>query len=558
MLLNLHVKNLALINESEVDFGRGLNILTGETGAGKSILMGSVNLAMGGRYTADMLRSGAENGVVEITFSLEDERIIRRLEESGIQAEDGLVTLSRRLMDGKSISRINGETVGMGALKETAGQLIDIHGQHDSQTLLNRKNHLALLDLYAGEKIIPVKKEMAQEYDELQKIRRQLEETSLDEESRRRELSLAEYEVHEIEEAALLEGEDDDLEERYRRMTQSRKITEAVAETYQFTAEKDGANASECLSRAIRAFQDAADFDSQAAQLYSQLLDADSLLNDFNRELSEYAKSFEFSEEEFRETEERLNLINHLKSKYGKTISEISAYCEEKKQRIETLNDYDAFLAGLEEKRAKAEKKAGETAALLSRIRKENALLFAEEIRTQMKDLNFLDNRLEIHLGDTGQYSANGRDDAEFFLAVNPGEPLKPLASIASGGELSRIMLAVKTVLADREDTPTLIFDEIDAGISGITADKVAEKLRLISRNRQVICITHLPQIAAAADVHFVIRKNADNGMAYTDITKLDKEESVMELARLLGGSKITEAVMQSAAEMKELALKSR
>lgn len=558
MLLNLHVKNLALINESEVDFGRGLNILTGETGAGKSILMGSVNLAMGGRYTADMLRSGAENGVVEITFSLEDERIIRRLEESGIQAEDGLVTLSRRLMDGKSISRINGETVGMGALKETAGQLIDIHGQHDSQTLLNRKNHLALLDLYAGEKIIPVKKEMAQEYDELQKIRRQLEETSLDEESRRRELSLAEYEVHEIEEAALLEGEDDDLEERYRRMTQSRKITEAVAETYQFTAEKDGANASECLSRAIRAFQDAADFDSQAAQLYSQLLDADSLLNDFNRELSEYAKSFEFSEEEFRETGERLNLINHLKSKYGKTISEISAYCEEKKQRIETLNDYDAFLAGLEEKRAKAEKKAGETAALLSRIRKENALLFAEEIRTQMKDLNFLDNRLEIHLGDTGQYSANGRDDAEFFLAVNPGEPLKPLASIASGGELSRIMLAVKTVLADREDTPTLIFDEIDAGISGITADKVAEKLRLISRNRQVICITHLPQIAAAADVHFVIRKNADNGMAYTDIRKLDKEESVMELARLLGGSKITEVVMQSAAEMKELALKSR
>lgn len=558
MLLNLHVKNLALINESEVDFGRGLNILTGETGAGKSILMGSVNLAMGGRYTADMLRSGAENGVVEITFSLEDERIIRRLEESGIQAEDGLVTLSRRLMDGKSISRINGETVGMGALKETAGQLIDIHGQHDSQTLLNRKNHLALLDLYAGEKIIPVKKEMAQEYDELQKIRRQLEETSLDEESRRRELSLAEYEVHEIEEAALLEGEDDDLEERYRRMTQSRKITEAVAETYQFTAEKDGANASECLSRAIRAFQDAADFDSQAAQLYSQLLDADSLLNDFNRELSEYAKSFEFSEEEFRETGERLNLINHLKSKYGKTISEISAYCEEKKQRIETLNDYDAFLAGLEEKRAKAEKKAGETAALLSRIRKENALLFAEEIRTQMKDLNFLDNRLEIHLGDTGQYSANGRDDAEFFLAVNPGEPLKPLASIASGGELSRIMLAVKTVLADREDTPTLIFDEIDAGISGITADKVAEKLRLISRNRQVICITHLPQIAAAADVHFVIRKNADNGMAYTDIIKLEKEESVMELARLLGGSKITEAVMQSAAEMKELALKSR
>ena len=261
MLVNLHVKNLALIDESEVDFGPGLNILTGETGAGKSILMGSVNLALGGRYTADMLRNGADSGLVELTFSLDDEGIIRRLAEMDIRAEEGMVTLSRRLMEGRSICRINGETVSMGTLKEAAGLLIDIHGQHDSQTLLNRKNHLALLDLYAGDRIGPLKEAMAGAYSELRRIEREISDTSLDDESRRRELSLAEFEVHEIEEASLTEGEDEDLEGRYRRMTQSRRITEAASEAYQYTAEKAGANASDCLSRAIRAFQDIAEFD---------------------------------------------------------------------------------------------------------------------------------------------------------------------------------------------------------------------------------------------------------------------------------------------------------
>ena len=558
MLVNLHVKNLALIDESEVDFGPGLNILTGETGAGKSILMGSVNLALGGRYTADMLRNGADSGLVELTFSLDNEEIIRRLAGMDIRVEEGMVTLSRRLMEGRSICRINGETVSMGTLKEAAGLLIDIHGQHDSQTLLNRKNHLALLDLYAGDRIGPLKEAMASACSELRRIEREISETSLDDESRRRELSLAEFEVHEIEEAALTAGEDEELEDRYRRMTRSRRITEAASEAYQHTAEKAGANASDCLSRAIRAFQDIAEFDGQAAQLYSQLLDTDSLLNDFNRELSEYTKSFEFSDEEYRETEDRLNLINHLKSKYGRTIPAVLAYCAAKQQRIEALNDYEEFLNGLEEKRIHAEKKAAEAARQLSRLRQERAREFVREIREQMSELNFMDNRLEMRFTDTGHYSADGRDEAEFYLAVNPGEPLKPLASIASGGELSRIMLAVKTVLADREDTPTLIFDEIDAGISGITADRVGEKLALIAKNRQVICITHLPQIAAAADSHFLIEKNAESGSVRTQIRKLDEEGAVMELARILGGSKITDQIMGSAREMKELAARDR
>ncbi|MDM8125322.1 DNA repair protein RecN [Mediterraneibacter glycyrrhizinilyticus] len=558
MLQNLHVKNLALIDETEVDFGPGLNILTGETGAGKSILMGSVGLALGGRYSADMLRNGASSGLVELTFTVEDGRIRDKLKSMDIVPEDDMITLSRRLMEGRSISRINGETVSMGTLREAASLLIDIHGQHDNQTLLNRKNHLALLDLFSGKEIDPVKERMAEVYHTYQKLKRQLEEASLDDESKRRELSLAEFEVNEIEEATLTEGEDDELEQLYRRMTESRKVTEAIAGTYQHTAEDSSANASDCLSRAIRAFQEISDFDDSASQLYSQLLDADSLLNDFNRELSEYAKSFEFSEEEFNETEERLNLINHLKAKYGKTVSDILAYCERKKQRIEELNDYDTFMQELEAKLKEAKAETDEVSETLHGIRAQYAGIFSEEIKKQMQELNFMDTRLEIRLVDTGRCSANGRDEAEFYIALNPGEPLRPLADIASGGELSRIMLAIKTVLADEEDTPTLIFDEIDAGISGITADKVGEKLHLIGKSRQVICITHLPQIAAAADVHFLIEKNAEDNSVKTRIERLDQDSSVRELARILGGSKVTDSILKSAKEMKELAMGER
>lgn len=554
MLQNLHVKNLALIDETEVDFGPGLNILTGETGAGKSILLGSVSLALGARYSPDMLRSGTENGLVELTFSVDDKRLIKKLEKLDIFPENGLITLSRRLMAGRSINRINGETVNMVTLKDVASMLIDIHGQHDNQMLLHRKNHLALLDLYAGEEIRPLKKEMSRSYLNYQDICRQEEAASLDEDSRRRELSLAEFETGEIEDAGLIPGEDEELEEIYRRMTESRKITEAVGETYRYTCEDAGGNASDCLSRAIRAFSEVSEFDETGAQLYSQLLDADSLLNDFNRELSEYAKSFEFSEEQFKETEDRLNLINHLKAKYGNSVSDILSYCEQKRKRIEQLNDYDSFRAELKEKKEKALAQVRVISDKLHDVREKNAAAFSEALRIQLSELNFLDTRLELRISDRGQFTADGRDEAEFYLALNPGEPMKALGNIASGGELSRIMLAVKTILADEEDTPTLIFDEIDAGISGITAGKVAEKLRLIGKRRQVICITHLPQIAATADEHFLIKKKASDNSVETEIALLHKEGSIEELARLLGGASVTEHIMESAREMKELA----
>lgn len=554
MLQNLYVKNLALIDETEVEFGPGLNILTGETGAGKSLLLGSVNLALGGKYSADMLRSGAKSGLVELTFTVDDERIRRRLEQLDLFPEDGCLTLSRRLMEGRSVSRINGETVSARVLRDAAGLLIDIHGQHENQTLLQRKNHLALLDLYAKEETSPLRKEMAEKFHIYQELCRKKESSALDDESRRKEAALAEFEVKEIEDAALVLGEDEELEDMYRRMTESRRVTESVAETYQYTGEDARGNASDFLSRAIRSMQEAAEFDETGSRLYDQLIEIDSLLNDFNRELSEYAKSFEFSDEEFQETETRLNLINHLKAKYGKTISEILAYCGEKRQRLTELEDYDTFMRELDKKTEEAFRAVEKTAEELHKVRERAAETFAGEIQKQMAELNFLDARLEIRLTDAGHYSASGKDEAEFYFSANPGEPLKPMGNVASGGELSRVMLAVKTVLADEEDTPTLIFDEIDTGISGITAGKVGEKLRLIGRSRQVICITHLPQIAAAADSHFLISKETDGRTVKTDIALLDEEASVQELARMLGGANVTGRILESAGEMKELA----
>lgn len=554
MLQNLHVKNLALIDEAEVEFQPGLNILTGETGAGKSILLGSVHLALGGRYNADMLRKGAKFGLVELTFLIEDEDLEKALEAMDIYPEEGLLVLSRKLMEGRSVSKINGETVTMGLLRDVASLLIDIHEQHEHQRLLNKRNHLTFLDVYARELVEEPKRRMQTVYEEYETCRRALEESSLDEKERRKEIDLTEFELNEIEGANLTPGEDEELEQLYRRMLESRNLTESIAEAYQYTSESASGNASDLLSRAIRAVQEIADCDEQGSALYDQLVEIDSLLNDFNRELAEYAKSFEFSEEDYHDTESRLNEINHLKAKYGNSVSEILAYGEEKRQRLNELEHYEVYIEEMQKKTAEALDKMEACAQELSAIRRKAAVTFTEEICSGLRELNFLDVQFEMRFEEHSRITANGMDVAEFYISTNPGEPLKPLGSTASGGELSRTMLAIKTVLADKEDTPTLIFDEIDSGISGITAGKVAEKLHFIGERRQVLCITHLPQIAAVADAHYLIEKSASDNNTKTEITSLDEEASVSELARLLGGASMTKRIMESAREMKEMA----
>lgn len=553
MLRSLHVKNLALIDEIEVEFEEGLNILTGETGAGKSIILGSVNLALGGRYTKDIIRNGADYGFVELTFQVENPRQEEKLKELDIFPEEGMVVLSRRLMEGRSVSRINGETVTMALLKEVSQVLIDIHGQHEHQSLLYKKNHLEILDAFAREEAGAWKQKVREAYQAYKACWKELEEAGMDESQRAKELSFLEFEIKEIEEAALVKGEDEELETLYRRMANGRKIAQGAAEAYRYTSE-DGDSASENLSRAIRALAEAADCDERARQLQDQLMEVDSLLNDFNRELSDYSKECEFSEEEFYETENRLNEINRLKVKYGNTIDEILDYQGRQAEKMARLEDYETYIQGLKEKMEQEKERLSKACQGLSKIRKSQASILEESVQKGLEELNFADVRFQIHFETLETYTGNGTDDVEFMISLNPGQPLRPLKDVASGGELSRIMLAIRTVMAKRDDIETLIFDEIDVGISGRTAQKVSEKMALIGRTHQVICITHLAQIAAMADSHYVIEKTVEKMDTKTQIRKLDEEASIQELARILGGAKITDRVLENAREMKELA----
>lgn len=551
MLQNLHVKNLALIDEVEVDFSDGLNILTGETGAGKSIVLGSVNLALGGRYTADMLRKDSQFGLVELTFSVNSAVQRKALEQIGVYPEEGQIIISRKLMEGRSISRINGETVTVAQIKEAAALLIDIHGQHEHQSLLYKKNHLMILDAFAKDGK-DLKEKVKAAYKQFKEDQKELLSSDTDEAERLKEIAFLEFEIGEIREASLSTEEEEEIEHTYRLMVNGKKMAENLSEAHSYTAEDNGAG--EAMSRAIRCLQSITELDERALSLYNQLIEVDSLLNDFNRELSDYSNSISFSEQEFYETEKRLNEINHLKSKYGNSVDEILGYCEEREARLSKLKDYDVYLEELRERTKQSEEALAQLCKELSKMRKKEAVKLEKNIVDGLLELNFLDVRFEIHFEPAKGYSVEGMDDVEFRISMNPGEPLKPLSDVASGGELSRIMLAIKTVLADKDEIETLIFDEIDVGISGRTAQKVSEKMALIGKKHQVICITHLAQIAAMADAHYVIEKTADKNVTKTSIYALDSAASIHELARILGGAQITETVLNNAREMKILA----
>lgn len=555
MLTHLHVKNLALIREAEIDFTEGLNILTGETGAGKSIVIGSVSLALGGKVSREMVRPGADYGMAELVFLVNREKQKEKLLELGITPEEDQVIISRKISDGRSINKINGETVTLSQLRETASLLIDVHGQHEHQSLLQKKKHLEILDEFAKEELGPVKEKLAGAFQNWKKLKKQLQEAQMDEESRLREISLLEFETDEIGKAELVPGEDEELERRYRRMTNARKLMEAAGSAYALTGYEEESGAGAVIGRAVRELQSAASFDEELSGLASLLSDVDGLLNDFNREMSDYLTSLEFDEKEFSETEERLNLLNYLKSRYGHTLEEILAYQEKQEQRLAALQDYDRYLQDLEAQLKKAEEELQDLCAEASGIRQRYGKMLCEKIKEHLIDLNFLNVEFEMAFKELPEYTAQGKDSAEFLISTNPGEPLRPLMKIASGGELSRIMLAIKTVLADRDEIDTVIFDEIDVGISGRTAQKVSEKMMLIGRTRQVICITHLAQIAAMADSHYRIEKQVEEGETRTQIRRLSEKESIEELARILGGAEITDAVTKNAEEMRALAL---
>ena len=552
MLVHLHVKNLALIDEAEVDFSRGLNILTGETGAGKSILLGSMQLILGAKPQKNMIRANEDSALVELVFETEEESVLKELRDLGVSPEDGQVLMSRKITEGRSISRINGESCTVSQMKAAASCLLDIHGQHEHQSLLRRDRQLEILDAYGKDEIAKKREEVQKAYREYKDVVKKIAGMNTDEEQRNREISFLEYEIREIEEAALVPGEDEELERRYRKLSNSRQIMEALQNAHKLTGYEDGAG--DQTGQGLRELGRVLAYDEELSGLSSMLKDIDDLLNDFNRELSSYMDDLTFDEENFFETEKRLDLVNSLKAKYGQQIGKILLYLEERKQKLDELMDFEEILKKLKAEEKRTEAVLKERSEELSLLRKKNAKELEKEIIQGLRDLNFLDVRFRIRFDRKDAYTDKGTDDVEYEISTNPGEKEKPLGEIVSGGELSRIMLAIKAILADKDQIGTLIFDEIDTGISGRTAQKVSEKMARIGRHRQVLCITHLPQIAAMADTHFEIEKHGDESGTITQIHPLSPEESVKELARLLGGAEITDAVLQNAREMKELA----
>ncbi len=552
MLVHLHVKNLALIEEAEVEFGPGLNILTGETGAGKSILLGSMQLILGGKTSRNMIRENADYALVELLFQLENPRVLKKLEDLDLYPEEGQILLSRKIMDGRSISKINGETCTVGQMKAAAACLLDIHGQHEHQSLLYRDKQLEILDSYGRAQIFPQKTLVEEAYRQYRKSLEELNSLDIDEEQRNREMAFLEFEVTEIENAALMLGEDEELERQYKKLSNARKIMEVLQTVHTITGYENGAG--DMTGTALREMAKVTQYDEELESLSQTLNEADSLLNDFHRELSSYLDDLVFDEETFYQVERRLDLINNLKAKYGQEISGILSYRDKQIEKLEKLRKYEEYFQAAKEKVQKAEEKLEEASYELSKIRQEYKEQLEKKVVQGLKDLNFLDVDFAIRFDRRKNYTPNGFDDVEYEISTNPGEMRKSLGQIVSGGELSRIMLALKAILADRDEIETLIFDEIDTGISGRTAQKVSEKMAVIGKHHQVLCITHLPQIAAMADTHFEIEKHVKGSETTTQIHPLNEEDSVKELARLLGGAEITAAVLENAKEMKELA----
>lgn len=554
MLENLHVKDLALIEEADISFGEGLNILTGETGAGKSIILGSINLALGAKASSDVIRHGKESALVELSFRL-DENQKARLRSMDIEVEEGEVILTRKITPTKSVCRINGETVSLSQLRELSAVLLDMYGQHEHQTLLKSSTYAKMLDAYAGDEVALNQRKLKEVLSEYRAKLREREEAGHDESVRERQAELLRFEINEIESATLREGEDEELEKRYRFLSNARKIMEAVAFAHQATGYEETASAGSLLGLAVSRLKDISGYDDEAASLYEQLVSVESMLSDFNRTLSSYEDRLSFDEGEFSEVEERLNLINKLKSKYGDSIEAVLGSWDSKAAELCKLENFEEYIFVLDKD---IERLRGDILKLcgdISSLRRSAAVPLTKALKEAMADLNFMDVGFEIRITpDEERVSESGFDSVEFLISLNTGEELRPMQNVASGGELSRIMLAFKSVFADKDDVPTLIFDEIDAGISGATAYMVAKKMGQLSKDHQLICITHLPQIAAMADEHYLIKKQAVDGRTVTGISVLDEDGTIRELARMLGSDEISESALNNARDLKKKA----
>lgn len=554
MLESLYVKNLALIDELEVSFREGLNILTGETGAGKSIILGSINLALGQRAQKEMIRDGAEYALVELLFTLESERQTETVRSMDLPVEEDRILIQRKIQANRSSCRVNGETVSQKQLQELADCLLDIHGQQDTMYLRNRTRHLEILDHYCGRELEALLAELKPVHSEYGRIVREREEYSHDDAWQQREISLLEYEYREICDANLTLGEDDTLEMQYQRMKNARRLATAVGNAMECLGNDREDAAGTQVNRSLRELMPIHGLDAASDGIIDTVNEIDGMLSDVIHGMRDYLEGLEFAEEEFRQTEDRLNLINHLKDKYGGSMEHILQYAAQCEEKLDRLHHMDAYRLQLEQRQQEWKAKMDEICSRITAVRTTYAGRLAQELENSLSGMNFLSVQCEVRLERTEEAGTRGWDNACFYISLNPGEKLRPLDEIASGGELSRIMLGLKTILADQDPCKTLIFDEIDAGISGRTAWNVAEKMGILARNHQMICITHLAQIAAMADHHYEIRKQVKCGVTTTGIKELTEDACIEEIGRLLGSDNVTDTVRKNATELREQA----
>ena len=550
MLESLHIKNFALIEEADVEFGPGLNVFSGETGAGKSILIDAISAALGGRAGAEMIRSGENEAYIELVFSVDREDICRKLKELGTEPDEGLLIIKRRIQPGRSLYRINDESVSAAALRSVTELLLDIHGQHEHQSLLNPATALEILDEYAGTEALAARGALLQAYHHHREAKKAWEALSLSEEERIRRMDYLDYEIREIREAAIRPGERRELKEKHKELSAFETIESSLSRALQFISQGQE-NASDSLMRAYGELNKVSSLSPGLEEILHEIREAEDILSGAEQEIRTYLEDNTYDPRILREMEERLDLINRLELKYGDLCDESNEALSQRLDERSKLEDYGILREKAQKALEEAYSALQNHGNRLSELRRDAAAHFDREIEKELRLLNFLSVAFETRLTKEEEIGTNGWERVRFMVSLNPGEALQPLNKVASGGELSRIMLAIKTLLAHRDKIPSVIFDEIDSGISGKTAQMVGEQLKKIASSRQVLLITHLPQIAAGADRHYEISKSVVQGRTQTFIKLLNEKEAVEEIARLMGGDQISESVRHAASELR-------
>lgn len=555
MLKSLSIKNIAVIESVSVDFSDGFNILTGETGAGKSIIIDSLNLLKGERAQKNIIRNGELKARVDGIFDISSRQAQELSELLGIDVEEELLVSREITAEGKSSARINGVPVTLAMLKQAGDRLINIHGQHDNTSLLAKKTHIGFLDSFAGEELKECKAEYTELHMEYNKIKKEIDSIDTDEKEAQRRAELLSFQIDEIDGADLSVGEDEELEERKTVLENSYKIASGTAKAYMllYEGEDMGQSAYDALWTAIKAIEPITNYDKSLEEAYSALNEASDIISENARFLKSYGEDVESTGSELDDIETRLEEISTLKRKYGSTIEDILNKRDAMADELEGINSADERMDFLRSELDRIYRLRVDAASKLSNIRKQGALTLSKSVTESLGELCMPNVRFDVRFGEA-DFKSDGADDVEFVICTNAGEGLKPLADIASGGELSRVMLAIKGVLADYDAKKLLIFDEVDTGVSGAAAQSIGEKLWRTSRYSQVMCVTHLPQIAAMADAHYLIEKHTDGDRTKTQVRLIDSDERIMEIARTLGGASVTEAAMKNAGELISLA----